>query len=146
MCYVIMWKLHRTSQFRLQINRMVFVRNFTYFLVLLSASYAISAATSHLPIVDLGYVRQRATEYNTTSGLYIYKNIRFARPPIGELRFRKPELPLHEPEGTIRDGSQYTTTICPQPVSQISPATPSTNGFSEDCLVRGTLQCSTSSC
>ena len=103
-------------------------------IVLLSYSVT-SLATLHLPTIDLGYVRQRATEHNTTSGLYIYRNVRYARPPLGELRFRKPQPPLQEPAGTISDGSQYKTTVCPQALQ--SKAT--TDGYSEDCLVSGIL-------
>ena len=104
-------------------------------LVVLVARASVSA--SSLPEVNLGYVRQRATEYNSTTGIYVYKNIRYARPPVGELRFRKPRPPLQEPAGTISDGTQYSTTICPQPSSN---ATPSANGYSEDCLV-SSLSC-----
>jgi hypothetical protein len=107
-------------------------------LLLLLTNCATTISTSHLPTVDLRYVRERATEYNTTSGLFIYRNVRYARPPIGNLRFRKPQQPLREPAGTISDGSQYTTTVCPQPVSQ---TTPSTNGFSEDCLASKIFFC-----
>ena len=101
-------------------------------IVLLSYSVT-SLATLHLPTIDLGYVRQRATEHNTTSGLYIYRNVRYARPPLGELRFRKPRPPLPEPAGSISDGSQYKTTICPQ---GFQPET-NTEWYSEDCLVSG---------
>ena len=104
-------------------------------LVTLVARTIVSA--SSLPEVNLGYVRQRATEYNSTTGVYVYKNIRYARPPVGELRFRKSRPPLQEPTGTISDGTQYSTTICPQPSSN---ATPSANGYSEDCLV-SSLSC-----
>lgn len=109
------------------------------FLLLLASSVTSFSTTSSLPIVDLGYVQQQATEYNSSSGLYIYKNIRYARPPLGDLRFRKPEPPLQEPAGTVSNGTQYPTTICPQTVSS-SIITPSTNGFSEDCLV-SSLSC-----
>ena len=106
-------------------------------LVTLVARAIVSA--SSLPEVNLGYVRQRATEYNSTTGVYVYKNIRYARPPVGELRFREPRPPLHEPVGTISDGTQYPTTICPQPYLS-SNLTPSANGYSEDCLV-SSLSC-----
>jgi hypothetical protein len=102
--------------------------------LLLLLAHSTASLVSDLPTIDLGYVRQRATEYNTTTGLYIYRNVRYARPPLADLRFRKPQPPLPEPAGTISDGSQYKTTVCPQAVSTI---TPSTNGFSEDCLVSG---------
>lgn len=99
-------------------------------LVLIAASASIAAKP--LPVVDLGYVQQRATWYKSTTGIFAYKNIRYARPPIGEWRFQKPQLPLHEAAGTISDGSQYGSTICPQIATN---ATPSASGYSEDCLV-----------
>jgi len=111
---------------------------FAALLLLLLANSATSSPTSSLPVVDLGYVYQQATEYNATSDLYVYKNVRYARPPLGELRFRKPEPPLQEPAGSISNGSQYPTTICSQaipPPGTPSTGTPSTDGFSEDCLV-----------
>ncbi|MCJ1432715.1 hypothetical protein MMC27_002072 [Xylographa pallens] len=48
---------------------------------------------SFLPVVDLGYVLQRATSYNYTSGTYNFSNIRYAQPPVGELRFQAPQSP-----------------------------------------------------
>src|ERR1700733_14876533 len=101
-------------------------------LCLLLLARSVATFATHLPTINLGYIRQQATEHNSTNGLYIYRNVRYARPPIGELRFRKPQPPLPEPAGTISDGSQYKTTICSQGMSS---STPSTNGFSEDCLV-----------
>jgi carboxylesterase type B len=102
-------------------------------LCLLLLARSVAALVTHLPTIDLGYIQQRATEHSSTNGLYIYRNVRYASPPIGELRFRKPQPPLPEPVGTVSNGSQYKTTICSQGVTS---STPSTNGFSEDCLVR----------
>ncbi len=89
--------------------------------------------SGNLPTVDLGYVHQRATSYNETTRTYTYRNIRYARPPLNDLRFRKPQPPLKEPYGTISDGNQYSTTVCPQ--AFVSNGTPSDRGFTEDCLV-----------
>ena len=108
--------------------------------VLVTLVACASVSANRLPEIDLGYVRQRATEYNSTTGIYVYKNIRYARPPTGDLRFRKPKPPLQEPAGTISDGTQYRSTICPQP-PQLSNITPSANGYSEDCLVRKSRSC-----
>jgi carboxylesterase type B len=104
-------------------------------LPLLTAS-ATSIPTSSLPIVDLGYVRQRETEHNTTGGLYIYRNVRYSRPPLGEFRFRKPQPPLQEPNDCISDGSQFATTVCSQQVplpGMLGTGTPNTSA--EDCWV-----------
>jgi hypothetical protein len=99
-------------------------------LVLLGVvSAAPTARDTELPIVDLGYVQQQATEYNETADVYVYRNIRFAAPPLGDLRLRKPQDPLNETE--VQNGSLGINTACSQ-----------TDGTSligsEDCLVSWT--------
>ncbi|KAK9380069.1 Carboxylesterase [Kockiozyma suomiensis] len=60
-------------------------------------------ATSSLPVIDLGYARHRASSYNIPGDYFIFRNIRFAAPPTGSLRFQAPHAPLEE-EG-INDGA-----------------------------------------
>ena len=45
---------------------------------------------NELPIVDLGYARYRATAFNKTGQYYNFSNIRYAAPPLGNLRWRNP--------------------------------------------------------
>jgi len=88
-------------------------------------------SSGSLPVVDLGYVRQQATSFNTigNQSYYVFKNIRFAAPPLGDLRFRKPAAPLHESE--VRNGSYpAVSTACAQPA-----AVPDVATGGEDCLV-----------
>ncbi|KAL9035894.1 MAG: hypothetical protein Q9214_006380, partial [Letrouitia sp. 1 TL-2023] len=66
-----------------------------------------------LPIVDLGYELYQATSYNASTGIYKFANIRFARSPAGELRFRAPQPPEIN-RSVIQDGSFERT--CPQAV------------------------------
>lgn len=87
---------------------------------------------SNLPVIDLGYVKQRATAYNETNDWYIFKNIRFAAPPLGNLRFRKPQSPINQEEiqdGTIEDISCYQ--VFPLPFESLGI----TSEGVEDCLV-----------
>jgi carboxylesterase type B len=56
-----------------------------------------------LPTVTLEYSTIRANSYNATGDFYVYKNIRFAAPPVGSLRFQEPQPPL--PETAVNDGS-----------------------------------------
>ncbi|KAI5846928.1 Alpha/Beta hydrolase protein [Tricharina praecox] len=81
--------------------------------------------SSGLPVVDLGYVKHQAAEYNETAGVYVYRNIRFAAPPVGKLRLKKPQPPLRE--SGIQNGTYGRSTSCAQ-----------TNGTAllgdEDCL------------
>ncbi|KAJ9667826.1 hypothetical protein H2201_002012 [Coniosporium apollinis] len=63
-----------------------------------------------LPVVDLGYELYRASEFDAR-GFYKFSNIRYARPPLGELRFRAPEPPLIN-RSAIQDG--MVERRCPQ--------------------------------
>lgn len=86
---------------------------------------------SNLPIVDLGYELHQALSFNVsipqfratfqpthiltstqdTSGLYNFSNIRYAAPPLADLRFRAPVLPERN-RTKVQDGS--VGRICPQ--------------------------------
>lgn len=72
-------------------------------------------APGEMPVIDLGYVKQRASSFGTAGDVdyYLFKNVRFAAPPLGELRFKKPAPPLVEKE--IQDGNYNSTTACVQP-------------------------------
>lgn len=111
--------------------------------VIASCSPAYFPEGSALPVVDLGYVKQRATVYNETNDWYIFKNIRFAAPPLGNLRFRKPQPPL--PQKEIQDGN-IEDPICHQAIPySLSKVAANTSFGVEDCLVaipfNGTSSC-----
>ena len=63
-----------------------------------------------LPVVNFGYARYRATALNQTGQYYNFSNIRYAAPPLGNLRWRDPAPPLQE--NKINDGTLGFT--CPQ--------------------------------
>ncbi|KAJ5679921.1 hypothetical protein N7462_008165 [Penicillium macrosclerotiorum] len=77
------------------------------FLMLVSACYA----SSELPVVDLGYNLHQAFSLNSTSGLYNFSNIRYAAPPVGDLRFRAPVWP-EQNRTEVQTGA--VGRICPQ--------------------------------
>ncbi|RMZ45496.1 carboxyl ester lipase [Aspergillus flavus] len=91
------------------------------------------------PQIDLGYATHTPTFINTTKSgtkVGLYNNIRFAQPPTGTRRFRKPVTPpLHE-DG-IQDGrDRLTKSDCVSSVNSQAPF-PGINGTSwgqEDCL------------
>ncbi|KAB8224951.1 Alpha/Beta hydrolase protein [Aspergillus novoparasiticus] len=91
------------------------------------------------PQIDLGYATHTPTFMNTTQSgtkVGLYNNIRFAQPPTGTHRFRKPVTPpLHE-DG-IQDGrDRLTKSDCVSSVNSQAPF-PGINGTSwgqEDCL------------
>ncbi|KAI1766957.1 alpha/beta-hydrolase [Hypoxylon sp. FL1150] len=56
-----------------------------------------------LPILNLPYASYRAASYDSANDIYTFKNIRYAAPPVGDLRWAKPAAPLNESD--IQDGS-----------------------------------------
>ncbi|KAH8816214.1 Alpha/Beta hydrolase protein [Xylogone sp. PMI_703] len=58
---------------------------------------------SSMPTLTLPYGTWKASDYNPISKIYTFKNIRFAAPPVGDLRWQKPAPPAHV--DTIQDGS-----------------------------------------
>ncbi|PTB44808.1 uncharacterized protein TrAFT101_000281 [Trichoderma asperellum] len=95
----------------------------------LSAALGANAApvtgtdSSCLPVVDLGYELHQALSYNTTTQAYTFQNIRYAQPPVGDLRFRAPAHPKTN-RTSVQTGSELR--FCPQgvPVWQGDAYTP----------------------
>ncbi|KAL8644498.1 MAG: hypothetical protein Q9226_007734, partial [Calogaya cf. arnoldii] len=56
-----------------------------------------------LPTLTLPYATYRAARYDPNGDYYVFKNIRFAAPPTGSLRWAPPAAP--SPESTVQDGS-----------------------------------------
>ncbi|KAG8533899.1 uncharacterized protein KY384_001640 [Bacidia gigantensis] len=56
-----------------------------------------------LPLLTLPYGTYRASSYNPNGDIYTFKNIRFAAPPVGPLRWAKPAPPAQETG--VQDGS-----------------------------------------
>ncbi|KAF2018367.1 acetylcholinesterase precursor [Aaosphaeria arxii CBS 175.79] len=75
---------------------------------LLGAAYAENAS---LPVVDLGYELHQASNFNESYRFYNFSNIRYAAPPLGELRFAPPAAP-EKNRSSINNGS--IGRICPQ--------------------------------
>ncbi|KAH7378717.1 carboxylesterase family protein-like protein [Pyrenochaeta sp. MPI-SDFR-AT-0127] len=75
---------------------------------LLGAAYGLNTSLS---TVDLGYEIYRAAGFNSTGNFYNFSNIRFAAPPVGDLRFAPPEAPA-ENRSAINNGN--VSRICPQ--------------------------------
>lgn len=71
----------------------------------------VSLCWASLPVVDLGYELHRANALSSLNGLYNFSNIRYAAPPMGDLRFRAPVWPKPN-RSQIQDGSNGR--VCPQ--------------------------------
>lgn len=70
-------------------------------------------------------------------GVTVFKNIPFAAPPVGDLRWRQPEPP--QPWQGVRDGTKYGNVCMQNPAPQRFPPNAATDtenfaGMSEDCL------------
>lgn len=98
------------------------------------------ACNTSLPgLVDLGYSKHVPGWLNTTATgkrVAVYRNIRFANPPTGPLRFRKPDTDLPYEEG-IQDGLLpwgSTDCIASAPATAPFPGVNGTAWGHEDCL------------
>ncbi|GAB1316422.1 hypothetical protein MFIFM68171_06632 [Madurella fahalii] len=83
--------------------------SFSTFPLLLAAGAALVAG-QNLPVVDLGITVHRA-QLDPAGEFYIFKNIPYAEPPVGNLRFRHP-IPYLHVNRTVNDGS--APQVCPQ--------------------------------
>jgi hypothetical protein len=54
----------------------------------------LEARQLNLPSINLPYGTFQARRYDKTNDLYVFKNIRFAQPPTGTLRWAKPAPPI----------------------------------------------------
>ncbi|CAL3968307.1 hypothetical protein PZA11_006736 [Diplocarpon coronariae] len=65
------------------------------------------------PRVDLGYEIHQG-QFNATGQFYNFSNVRYAAPPVGNLRFAPPAAPSADGTVKINDGSQMR--VCPNAV------------------------------
>lgn len=85
------------------------------------------------PLLSLPYGKYQATTYEADLDVYTFKNIRFAAPPVGGLRFAAPADPPASSSTTVEDGTQGS--ICLQALR--GKSLNNSEGFdtgSEDCL------------
>ncbi|KAL6253262.1 hypothetical protein RBB50_000985 [Rhinocladiella similis] len=76
--------------------------------ILLLASSISCAPAPGLPVVDLGYELHQAT-FNESGQYYNFSNIRYAAPPVGNLRFSGPVAPSTNGPKVFNDGSRAVT-------------------------------------
>jgi hypothetical protein len=77
------------------------------------------ARIKNLPYIQLPDARYQARSYDQKYDLYTFKNIRFGAPPVGDLRWRKPQSPAIN--ATLQTGEYGPA--CPQgdPTTVIAP-------------------------
>ncbi|KIX00728.1 uncharacterized protein Z518_09793 [Rhinocladiella mackenziei CBS 650.93] len=93
------------------------------------------------PVIDLGYARHAPTQTNQTAlhniSYATYANIRFAQPPVGDLRFRAPQTPPPTSAGIQNGSYPRNATDCLNsipPYLAIAPGLEGVSWGSEDCL------------
>ncbi|KAF8466995.1 Alpha/Beta hydrolase protein [Kalaharituber pfeilii] len=89
---------------------------------------------SDLPLLKLPYATYRAATYDKSEDYYVFRNIRFAAPPVGNLRWRPPQPPAVQ-QG-IQDGSvgYQCFQAVPQQFGIGQPIIEVLEPSSEDCL------------
>jgi para-nitrobenzyl esterase len=85
-----------------------------------------AVAASDVVATDGGQVRG-----STSGGITAFRGIPYARPPIGELRWRAPQPP--QSSSAVRDATQFGA-ACPQPARGARPDGAAISVQSEDCL------------
>lgn len=107
-------------------------------LALLSAAVALPATKRWAPpVVDLGYASYQGV-YNETTNIQSFQGIRYAAPPIGDLRWRAPQPPSSM-QG-LQDASKYGSqciqgTLGGSPLDGLLERTAAALSISsEDCL------------
>ena len=68
-----------------------------------SVSFSHSLGPGTLPLLTLPYATYQAKSYDVNTDIYIFANIRFAAPPVGNLHWAPPAEPLTE--SGIQNGS-----------------------------------------
>ncbi|KAG6372175.1 Alpha/Beta hydrolase protein [Boletus reticuloceps] len=93
------------------------------------------------PIVDLGYAQYQGY-FDTQTNITSFLSIRYAAPPLGNLRFQAPQPPVPEPgiqPATQNPNMCYQTSFGASMTAPVSPfgynkRQSTTPGASEDCL------------
>ncbi|GFF73449.1 lipase 1 [Aspergillus lentulus] len=96
---------------------------FTLLCILSSSLVGHAAPHSAEPVVDLGYSRYQGVRL--AAGVDQYLGMRYAAPPLGNLRFRAPREPAHN--STLQDASDFSP-IC------VGTGQSATSTRAEDCL------------
>ncbi|KAI0114466.1 carboxylesterase family protein [Nemania sp. FL0031] len=82
------------------------------------------------PVVDLGYAKYQGF-YDSTYDQNIFRGIRYAAPPVGDLRWQMPQSPAIN--RTVVLSAENYASQCPQSPNSPNAPSPSPSG-DEDCL------------
>lgn len=91
-----------------------------------SATSSGSTSSALGPVVDLGYSQYQGIQGAAGPDINAWLGMRYAAPPVGDLRFRAPQPPATT--NTLQPANKHGAWCLP------SPSTGPTNGANEDCL------------
>lgn len=106
------------------------MRTLLYFLLVLQTTVTLAQNNNAFPVHIKTEHGTLEGNYNTHTGIQTYFGVPFAKPPVGELRWKAPQ-PLDNWEGVIE-----TKTFGPRPIQTMvfGDMKSRSNGVSEDCL------------
>ncbi|KAL3475722.1 Carboxylesterase [Aspergillus californicus] len=85
------------------------------------------------PELEFGGVRYTPSQYNETGNYYLYSNIRYAAPPVGDLRWAKPQTPRASDPSVDPNADMTCTQVTPN-WWNITGFPAGFTGGVEDCL------------
>ncbi|KAE9408456.1 alpha/beta-hydrolase [Gymnopus androsaceus JB14] len=86
------------------------------------SSHVHSLPTKDVPIIDLGYAQYQGV-YDSVNNITNYLGMRYAAPPIGDLRWRAPQPPASNKSAGVQQANTQPNE-CPQAPSGDAPTNP----------------------
>ncbi|KIJ55816.1 hypothetical protein M422DRAFT_774728 [Sphaerobolus stellatus SS14] len=108
---------------------MTLSRSLSLLICVISLISNVNALGSQSPVVDLGYARYEGTAHS--NGLNQFLGMRFAAPPLGDLRFRTPAPPANVTD--VQPAKEFGP-VCFGLPSPLTAALVQSQNASEDCL------------
>ena len=122
---------HRNTFFQLNINDKIMLKSSFSFILLCFISMTMYAQNNSFPVQLTIQNGEIEGNYDTKTGIQKYFGIPYAKPPIGDLRWKAPQ-----PLDNWRGGPKETKQFAARPMQKLiwGDMNSRSNGVSEDCL------------